>query len=86
VEDRKDVGQALEHIAALVVLHLADRQGPAFTTVLALSMLDSEGPARLTALAAAAGVSQPSMSQLVQRLEQQSLAARVGDPGGAAAS
>ena len=45
-----------------------------------LSMLDDAGPQRVTVLATAAGVSQPSMSQLVQRLEQQGLVTRVSDP------
>lgn len=34
----------------------------------------------MTVLATAAGVSQPSMSQLVQRLEQQGVVTRVSDP------
>lgn len=80
MENGGDVGKALEQIALLVVRHLADRQGLAFTSVLVLSILDSGGPTRLTALAAAEGVSQPSMSQLVQRLERQGVVARVSDP------
>ncbi|PZH20986.1 MarR family transcriptional regulator [Streptomyces sp. NTH33] len=52
-----------------------------FTAASTLARLEREGPARLTALAAAEGVTQPSMTQLVQRLERQGLVARVGDPG-----
>jgi DNA-binding MarR family transcriptional regulator len=81
VEYRAKVGTTLEQIAVLVVRHLADRQGLAFTSVLVLNILASEGPTRLTALATAEGISQPSMSQLVQRLEKQGLVARVSDPG-----
>jgi DNA-binding MarR family transcriptional regulator len=80
VADRAEVGTTLEQIAVLVVRHLADRQGLAFTSVLVLSILAREGPTRLTALATAEGISQPSMSQLVQRLEKQGLIARVSDP------
>jgi DNA-binding MarR family transcriptional regulator len=80
VADRAEIGTTLEQIAVLVVRHLADRQGLAFTSVLVLSILAREGPTRLTALATAEGISQPSMSQLVQRLEKQGLVARVSDP------
>lgn len=85
-EGRAEVAEALQQIAVLVVRYLADRQGLAFTSVLVLSLLAAEGPMRLTAVAASEGVSQPSMSQLVQRLERQGLAARVsdGDDGRAA--
>lgn len=51
-----------------------------FTAASALARLEREGPARLTALAAAEGVTQPSMTQLVQRLERQALALRIDDP------
>jgi len=80
VEYRTEVGTTREQIAVLVVRHLADRQGLAFTSVLVLSILAREGPTRLTALAIAEGISQPSMSQLVQRLEKLGLVARVSDP------
>jgi len=39
-----------------------------------------EGPIRLTTLAAKEGVSQPSMTQLIQRLERLDLVARLADP------
>src|SRR3569623_2996871 len=39
-----------------------------------------EGPVRLTTLASKEGVSQPSMTQLVQRLERAGLVARLPDP------
>jgi DNA-binding MarR family transcriptional regulator len=47
----------------------------------ALGTLDREGPARVTTLAAAGGVGQPAMTELVQRLERQGLVTRVEDPG-----
>jgi DNA-binding MarR family transcriptional regulator len=40
-----------------------------------------EGPIRLTALAAKEGVSQPSMTQLIQRLARAGLVTRLADPG-----
>jgi MFS family permease len=79
-ENRDSVSRALERIATLVVRHLADRRELSHAAILVLSMLDDEGPQRVTVLAAAAGVSQPSMSQLIQRLEQQRLVTRVSDP------
>ena len=39
-----------------------------------------EEPIRLTALAAKEGVSQPSMTQLIQRLERLGLVTRLADP------
>ena len=50
------------------------------TAALALGRLNEEGPIRLTTLAAAEGISQPSMTQLIQRLERQGLATRINDP------
>lgn len=63
-----------------MVRHMADRQGLSLTSASVLARVDREGPVRLTSLASAAGVSQPGMTQLVQRLERQGLAARVTDP------
>ena len=79
-ESRTEVGETLQQVGLLATRYLADRRGLAFTSVLVLTILDSEGPTRLTALATAEGVSQPSMSQLVQRLERQGLVIRVNDP------
>ncbi|MBV8346542.1 MAG: MarR family transcriptional regulator [Mycolicibacterium sp.] len=46
-----------------------------------LNRVAREGPAKLTALAAAEGIGQPAMTQLIQRLERQELVGRLGDPG-----
>jgi DNA-binding MarR family transcriptional regulator len=45
-----------------------------------LVQLDDCGPARISALAAAGGVSQPAMTELVGRLERENLVARFTDP------
>jgi DNA-binding MarR family transcriptional regulator len=63
-----------------MVRHLADRTGQGLTAILTLSTLDREGPARVTGLAAAVSIGQPAMTELVQRLERQSLLTRVDDP------
>lgn len=76
---RAQIVEQLEQLMALMVRHLTDRD-ISFTSVSTLSGLERRGPARLTALARAEGVSQPSMTQLVQRLERQGLVTRVHDP------
>jgi DNA-binding MarR family transcriptional regulator len=81
-ESSQEVAAALNELAIDVVRYLlSERQGMSLTTAAALSRLDREGPMRLTALAAAEGLAQPSTTALVQRLEAQGLASRVGHPG-----
>jgi DNA-binding MarR family transcriptional regulator len=77
---REDVAEGLEQAAILMVRHMSNRTGLSLTAVLALGSLNREGPARLTSLAAAAGIGQPAMTELVQRLERQGLVTRVDDP------
>ncbi|MFF8732420.1 MarR family winged helix-turn-helix transcriptional regulator [Streptomyces sp. NPDC015171] len=80
-ESPQEVAAALNELATgLVRFLLSDRQGMSLTTAAVLSRLEREGPVRLTALAAAEGLAQPSMTVLVQRLEAQGLASRVGHP------
>jgi DNA-binding MarR family transcriptional regulator len=74
------IAETITLSARLLIRHLIDRAGLTMTAVQALFRLDSEGPARLTALAGAEGLSQPSMTQLIQRLERQGLTGRVNDP------
>jgi DNA-binding MarR family transcriptional regulator len=78
--------EGLEQTAILMVRHLAVRTGLGLTANLALGTLEREGPARVTTLAAAASIRQPAMTELVQRLERQSLVTRVDDPGDARAA
>ena len=77
---QEDIAEALEQAAILMTRHLTARAGLSLTAALALGRLNEEGPVRLTALATAAGISQPSMTELVQRLERQGLAIRLIDP------
>lgn len=58
---------------------VTDHRDLSFTAASTLARLEREGPVRLTLLAAAEGVAQPSMTQLVQRLERQDLVMRVDD-------
>jgi DNA-binding MarR family transcriptional regulator len=76
----EDAAEGLEHAAILIVRHLSDRAALNLTAVLTLGTLDQEGPVRVTTLAAAAGIGQPSMTQMIQRLERQGLVTRVEDP------
>lgn len=85
--DQSDSGQeplqtarALAETASAVIRAVTDRRDMSFTTASTLARLEREGPARLTALAAVEGVAQPSMTQLVQRLERRGLVRRVDDP------
>jgi DNA-binding MarR family transcriptional regulator len=80
VEHREEIAEAFEAAAVLLLKHLADRAELSLTSVVVLSTLGAEGPVRLTALAGAVGVRQPSMTQLVQRLERDGLVTRVSDP------
>lgn len=74
------IGDALDHATDLTVRYLSDRAGLSTAAAYAMNRLHREGPSRLTTLAAREGVSQPSMTQLVQRLERQGLVVRHEDP------
>lgn len=67
-------------LVSLVVKGVSGNRDLSLTAVATLSSLDRQGAQRITTLATAHGVSQPSMTQLVQRLEQRGLVARGSDP------
>jgi DNA-binding MarR family transcriptional regulator len=75
------VAELFEDVAVLMLRHLIRRDEISLTAAGTLSRLHRSGPARLTSLAADEGVTQPSMTQLVQRMERQGLITRVADPG-----
>jgi len=70
----------LLELVALIIKGGSGRRDLSLTAVATLSSLDRQGPQRITTLATAEGVSQPSMTQLIQRLEQRGLVARGSDP------
>jgi DNA-binding MarR family transcriptional regulator len=70
----------LLELVALLVKGVSGRRDLSLTALATLSSLDRQGPQRITTLATAEGVSQPSMTQLIQRLEQRGLIARGSDP------
>jgi DNA-binding MarR family transcriptional regulator len=67
-------------LLSLVIRELSGSRDLSLTAVATLGSLDRQGAQRITTLAAAQGVSQPSMTQLVQRLEQRGLVVRGNDP------
>ncbi len=74
------VGELLDQALDLTVRFLTDRADLSASAAFAMNRVRREGPIRLTALAAKEGVSQPSMTQLIQRLERLGLVARLADP------
>lgn len=74
------VGELLDQAMDLAARFLSDRADLSASAAFAMNRVCHEGPIRLTALAAKEGVSQPSMTQLIQRLERLGLVARLADP------
>jgi DNA-binding MarR family transcriptional regulator len=70
----------LLELVSLIVRGVSENRDLSLTAVAVLGSLDRRGPQRITTMAAAEGVSQPSMTQLVQRLEQRGLVSRASDP------
>jgi DNA-binding MarR family transcriptional regulator len=79
LENREDVVEVLEQFGVLL-RNLSDYRDLSFAAASTLSRLQREGPARLTALAAIEGITQPSMTRLVHRLERLGLLTRGSDP------
>jgi DNA-binding MarR family transcriptional regulator len=75
------IGELLDQAMDLTARFLSDRADLSASAAFAMNRVCREGPIRLTTLAAKEGVSQPSMTQLIQRLERQGLVARLADPG-----
>ncbi|HZQ32453.1 MAG TPA: MarR family transcriptional regulator [Mycobacterium sp.] len=74
------IGESLDQAADLTLRYLSDRAGLSVSAGYLLNRLSREGPRRLTWLAGKEGVSQPSMTQLIQRLARQDLVTRLTDP------
>ncbi|WIM85896.1 MarR family transcriptional regulator [Candidatus Mycobacterium wuenschmannii] len=79
-EMREDVVDFLDGAADLIIRFLAQREPLSIPAAFVLNRIGREGPMRLTTLAAREGVTQPSMTQLVQRLERHGLLLRCSDP------
>jgi DNA-binding MarR family transcriptional regulator len=80
-EDAFDyVGELLDEALDLTARFLTDRADLSASAAFVLNRVCREGPVRLTTLAAKEAVSQPSMTQLIQRLERLHLVTRLPDP------
>ena len=78
------IAEALRVGSTVMIRHLA--RGTSLTSRNVLAALATEGPSRLTSLAAATGIAQPAMTQLVGRLERDGLVVRLIDPEDARAT
>ena len=70
---------SLERVVGLL-RGLSHPSGLSMTAASTLSTLERSGPRRLTQLASLAGVTQPAMTQLISRLEDDGLVRREADP------
>lgn len=73
-----EVAAGLERLVALI--RWLSPPGLSLTAAATLATLARSGPRRLTALAAAEGVTQPAMTQLIARLADSGLVERLADP------
>src|SRR5689334_10611093 len=77
--DQLQLVKSFERLFALL-RRLNPQQDLSLTAASTLRTLEKCGPHRLSELAAAEGVTQPAMTQLVSRLERDGLAERCADP------
>jgi DNA-binding MarR family transcriptional regulator len=78
-DGRLATAAALDAFAVWAIRATASRE-LSLTTASTLATLDRDGPQRLSDLAVREGVTQPSMTALVRRLERDGLATRGDDP------
>jgi len=78
--DLSEPAADLLELVSLVIRGVSNNRDMSLTALSVLGSVERLGPRRITALAASEGVSQPSMTQLIQRLEQRGLVARSSDP------
>jgi DNA-binding MarR family transcriptional regulator len=74
-----ELASAIESLAR-VVIRLPSSSPMTLTAAATLTSLEREGPTRLSELAAREGTTQPTMTQLVTRLEKEGLVTRNADP------
>jgi DNA-binding MarR family transcriptional regulator len=74
------IGDLLDQAMDLNARFLSDRADLSASAAFVLNRVCREGPIRLTSLAVKEGISQPAMTQLVQRLERHELVTRLADP------
>jgi DNA-binding MarR family transcriptional regulator len=79
-QQRTATAEALDEVTRFAFRRLETLGQIGLSAVATLATLDSSGPCRLTELARHEGISQPSMTAMVTRLERQNLAERRRDP------
>jgi DNA-binding MarR family transcriptional regulator len=79
-QQRTATAEALDEVVRFAIRQLKTLRQISLSAVATLSTLDSSGPCRLTELAGREGISQPSMTAMVSRLERQGLVERRRDP------
>lgn len=76
----KQISDGLHAASVLLIRHLSHGHGQSMTASIVLAQLDDDGPGRISVLAEGCGVSQPSMTELVGRLEREGDVIRFSDP------
>src|SRR3979409_184979 len=79
-QQRTATAEALDEVTRFAFRQLETLREISFSAVATLSTLGSSGPCRLTELAGREGISQPSMTTMVSRLQRQGLVERQHDP------
>jgi DNA-binding MarR family transcriptional regulator len=79
-QQRTATAEALDEVTRFAIRQMTTLRQIGFSAVATLATLDSSGPCRLTELAGREGISQPSMTAMVSRLERQGLVERQRDP------
>jgi DNA-binding MarR family transcriptional regulator len=79
-QQRTATAEALDEVTRFAVRQMETLRQISISAMSALSTLDSSGPCRLTELAGHEGISQPSMTAMVSRLERLGLVERQRDP------
>lgn len=74
------LAEAVRQSALLATRHLLNREELSVSAMEVLHTLSVEGPTRLTVLTEVIRISQPAMTQLIQRLERRELVTRAADP------
>lgn len=74
------IAERLVEMITDVLRHVPERHGVGLAVVSTLGRLQRVGPMRMTLLAGAEGVTVPSMTRLVQRMEQHHWVTRMRDP------
>ena len=74
------LAEAVRQSALFATRHLLNREELSVSAMEVLHTLSVEGPTRLTVLTEVIRISQPAMTQLIQRLERRELVTRAADP------